>query len=79
VIRSPFCRPALWAGEPGWTELMLAPPSELPFSSTPTYECVTGCPPMIALANRATVVDGIAKPTPELEPAPVAVELLVSI
>ena len=36
-------------------------------------------PPMISLAIRWTVLDGIANPTPELEPSPDAVWLLVSI
>src|SRR5579859_6697184 len=34
---------------------------------------------MISLAMWATMLDGIAKPTPELDPCPVGVVLLVSI
>ena len=46
---------------------------------TPTKACSTLRPAMIVVATFLTVSDGTANPTPELDPSPPAVWLLVSI
>ena len=57
-----------FAGDPACTELICAPPLELELRNTPTKACLTVLPAMISLAIRATVLDGIANPTPAFEP-----------
>src|SRR3954447_7683598 len=85
LITSPFWMPACWAGLPDWVPCTLAPnavpladPGTL-LDEMPRYACETlplcsSCG--ITVLARST---GIAKPTPLLDPSPLAVLVLVAI
>src|ERR1700733_16017558 len=91
VITSPGFSPDTAAGEPvaigcwqswpgcGAICAPAAPVVLVELRQTPTYACSTFWPAMISLATLTSALMGVARPTPELEPSPPGVVLLVSI